>query len=286
LKVQRAAQRALQAEAQAHRARRKRLMLAMSPVVVVIVVIGILVGVKLSSTAAANKTKAASASITKQVTSVPLSVLNTVGAGTASGPTHKLTGDKLTKDNLPRLLYVGAEWCPYCAAERWPLAVAVSRFGTLTGLGETASSPTDTDPNTATLSFHGSKYTSKTLAFSPIELEDDQHQPLDKLDSADGTLFQSIGGSAYPFIDVGGVYQFGVQYSPDLLAGKTHDEIAQAVHDPTTDIATAAAGAANVLTAAICTLTDNKPATVCTSSGVKAAAALLASATAATTTAG
>jgi hypothetical protein len=282
--VERAAKRALEADAQAHRARRKRLMLAMTPVVVVIVVIAILVGVKLAGTAAANKTTAASASITQQVTGIKQSVLDTVGAGSAAGPSKKLTGDKLTKDGLPRILYVGAEWCPYCAAERWALAIAVSRFGTLTKLGETASSPSDVYPNTATLSFHGSTYTSKVISFSGIELEDQDHQALDALDSADQKLFSTIGGSSYPFIDVGGVYQFGVQFSPDVLSGLTHDEIGKALQDPTSTVAKAADGAANVLSAAFCTLTDNKPATVCTSSGVKAAAAVLAATPAAATT--
>jgi len=286
LKIERAAKRALQVQAQAHRARRRRLMLAMTPVVVVVVAIAILVGVKLAGTAQANKTTAASASITRQVTGVPLSALNTVGAGSASGPAATLTGDKLTANGLPRILYVGAEWCPYCATERWPLAVAISRFGTLTNLGETASSPSDVYPNTATLSFHGSTYTSKVISFSGIEMENDQRQTLDTLDSADQKLFTTVGGGSYPFIDIGGVYRFGVQYSPGVLAGKTHDEIAQALRDPTSTIAKAADGSANVLTAAICTLTDNKPAAVCTSSGVTAAAALLASAPTATTTAG
>ncbi len=29
----------------------------------------------------------------------------------------------------PEVLFVGAEFCPFCAAERWPLIVALSRFG-------------------------------------------------------------------------------------------------------------------------------------------------------------
>jgi len=33
------------------------------------------------------------------------------------------------------VVYIGAEYCPYCAVERWPLIVALNRFGTLTNLG-------------------------------------------------------------------------------------------------------------------------------------------------------
>ena len=286
LKTEKAAKRALAAEAHARSVRRKRLTLAITPVVVVILVIGIFVGVKLSGSGASNKTGAASTGVTGQVTGVPLSVFNSVGAGSAGGPTAKLPGPPLTSNGLPRILYVGAEWCPYCATERWPLAVALSRFGTLTNLGETASSPTDVYPNTATVSFHGSHYQSTVLSFSGVELENGQHQPLDSLDSADNKLFTTIGQDSYPFIDVGGAYQFGVQFPPSILAGKTQAQIAQALHDPSSEIAKAADGAANVLTAAICTLTKNSPSTVCNSPGVTAAAPVLALAKAQPSTSG
>jgi hypothetical protein len=59
------------------------------------------------------------------------------------------------------VLYAGAEYCPFCAAERWALATALSRFGTFTNLGTTASAGgQEYAPNTATLSFHGATYTS------------------------------------------------------------------------------------------------------------------------------
>ena len=61
----------------------------------------------------------------------------------------------------PRVLYVGAEYCPYCAAQRWAVAAALSRFGTFADLSETASATDDIHPDTATLSFHGSSYTSE-----------------------------------------------------------------------------------------------------------------------------
>ncbi len=37
-------------------------------------------------------------------------------------------------DGKPEVLFVGAEFCPFCAAERWPLIVALSRFGRFTAL--------------------------------------------------------------------------------------------------------------------------------------------------------
>ena len=55
----------------------------------------------------------------------------------------------------PAMLYYGAEYCPFCAAERWAMTAALSRFGTWSGLKITASSHTDSTPATNTFSYHG-----------------------------------------------------------------------------------------------------------------------------------
>lgn len=281
MQKQQAAKRAMAAASGARAARRKRLLQVLVPVVTVIVVVGILIGVKVSTdnNAKPNTASAAGQAVTNAVTHVPASVYNTVGASAkdVAGPAKQLTGPPLTENGKPKVLYVGAEWCPYCAAERWPLAAAVSRFGTLTDLGETASSPTDTDPNTPTLTFHGAKYSSDHIALAAKDIEDGDHQPLDKLTTPENKLFSTIGGNGFPFIDIGGKYQFGVQFNPGLLKGKTHAEIADAMSDPTSAIGKAIIESANVLTAAICEVTGGQPANVCTSKGVLAGKKMLGS---------
>jgi hypothetical protein len=82
----------------------------------------------------------------------------------------------LTANGKPLVVYVGAEYCPYCAAERWAAVIALSRFGTFSGLGQTHSSSTDVYPNTATLSFHGASYTSQYLQFQGVETQSNQPQ--------------------------------------------------------------------------------------------------------------
>src|SRR5438552_15983758 len=52
------------------------------------------------------------------MTSVNDSVLNSIGAGT-SEKLATLEEPPLTADGKPLVLYVGAEYCPYCASERW-----------------------------------------------------------------------------------------------------------------------------------------------------------------------
>src|SRR5207245_8284001 len=86
-------------------------------------------------------------------------------------------------DGQPEVLYGGAEWCPCCAAERWAMVVALSHFGSFSGLHFTTSASNDVFPDTHTLSFNGSTYTSAYLRFVPVELEDRNHGPLQTLDS-------------------------------------------------------------------------------------------------------
>ncbi|HEY2006098.1 MAG TPA: DUF929 family protein, partial [Solirubrobacteraceae bacterium] len=66
-----------------------------------------------------------------------MSTLNQVGAGKLSAPSvfgvFKLRRH-LERDGKPELLTMNLAWCPHCAANSWGLAVALSRFGTLTGL--------------------------------------------------------------------------------------------------------------------------------------------------------
>jgi hypothetical protein len=68
-----------------------------------------------------------------------------------------------------------------------------------------------------------------------------------------------------PFYDLGGKYVIiGASYSPQILDGKSWSQIAAALDDPSGPVAQAVDGTANYLTAAICTLTGNQPASACT----------------------
>ena len=71
------------------------------------------------------------------VTNVPASALDAVGAGQGITPPVALPPSvpPVVSDGAPEVLYIGAEYCPFCAVERWPLVVALSRFGTFAGLG-------------------------------------------------------------------------------------------------------------------------------------------------------
>ena len=116
-------------------------------------------------------TGAALTSVTKDLTSVPASTLDQVGAGGSSlaSAILPISGAALTSDGKPQIFYDGAEYCPFCAAARWGMVVALSRFGTFSGLKTIHSSTTDNPANIPTWSFHGATYTSKYITFTPVE---------------------------------------------------------------------------------------------------------------------
>ena len=63
----------------------------------------------------------------------------------------------------------------------------------------------------------------------------------------------------------GGKYlSVGATYDPTVLNGKSWDQIASALSDPNSAIAKAIGGSANHITAAICKMTGNQPASACT----------------------
>ncbi|HEY7295947.1 MAG TPA: DUF929 family protein, partial [Dehalococcoidia bacterium] len=84
--------------------------------------------------------------VVSALTAIPQSVYDAVGAGSASNPPSAITAPALTQDGKPQILYVGAEYCPYCAAERWAMIAALSRFGTFSNLQTARSSASDIYP--------------------------------------------------------------------------------------------------------------------------------------------
>lgn len=283
----------MQAEA-ASRERRRRLAVAGSAVGVVVVVVVVLVVVKLVGGGGSPATNGPvsqkdSNAVVKVVTSVPAATFDAVGAGTAA-PGFKVDAGAphISANGKPKVLFVGAEFCPFCAATRWGLVAALARFGTFSGVGLTASNGTDYAPNTPTLDFYKSSYTSQYIDFTPYETQTVDHQPLQTLSTEDNVTFTKYDAppftstdqaGAIPFIDFGGVYfNYGAPFDPRGLDGQTHLDIAHAMGVASSPYSKAIVGSANFYSAAICAMTNQQPASVCASAGVKAAAAKLPSA--------
>jgi hypothetical protein len=268
---QQAAQAAQRAQA------RRRLAIAGSSVLAVLALVAVLIGVKLTqkqSSAGPEASAATAAAVSRQVTGVPASTFRAVGRGTAAKVTPVSGPPLLTSGGKPEVLYMGGEFCPYCAAERWALAAAVSRFGHLSGLRFIHSSPDDYAPSTPTLSFTGARYTSKYLAFVPVEWLGERAAPtpfghvyLQHPTAQQKALWSRLAHGAIPFVDIGNKFVVsGSQYLPTALAGMSWAQVAAAMHDPSSPVARDIDGAANQLTAAICTLTHGQPGGVCSAS--------------------
>lgn len=224
-------------------------------------------------------TGTAAASVIDTVTNLPPDVTDAVGAGNVKSIPRALDADpKLGKDGKPVVLYVGAEYCPFCAAQRWAIVNALSRFGTFSKLKLSHSSAIDTYPNTPTFSFYGSSYDSKYVDFQPVETATNQpsntgngYEPLESLTSDQTAIFQQYSNQgSIPFLYLGKYVISGATFQPDVLQGMTAAEIAKAMEDPKSEVAKGAVGSANLLTALICKSTDGKPGDVCNAPGVKA----------------
>ncbi|HXQ75762.1 MAG TPA: DUF929 family protein [Acidimicrobiales bacterium] len=226
---------------------------------------------------------AAPASLVNEVTGVPASVANTVGLPSqdlVSPPTYKAGQPPLTIAGKPAAVFIGGEFCPYCAAERWAIIMAFSKFGTFSGLQETTSSPWDTDPSTPTFSFLHTAYTSPYLTLATSEHESNDTtglgtrttlQPLTPLESSLWAKYDNPEG--FPFLDIGNKsFVLAPSYVPTVLSGLDQQDVASKLKNPKDPVTQSIVGTSNYLTAGICAITGQKPASVCSASVVAKAA--------------
>src|SRR5205807_2939139 len=127
------------------------------------VVIGVYIFLSHLQQAGAPAPTPVSSQVLHAVTHVDPNILAAVGTDSVQSPVKLVSGSgslpPLTgPTGKPEFLYVGAEYCPYCAAERWSMVVALSRFGTFSQLYQTTSSASDVYPSTTTFSFYSLLY--------------------------------------------------------------------------------------------------------------------------------
>jgi len=251
-----------------------------------------------STPATVTQTARTSPAVLAQLSTVPTATFDQVGVtvpGVAlTAPVATPDQPPLTAGGRPEVLVVAAEYCPFCAAERWPLVVALARFGRFTVLHDASSSSQSVFPGTPTFSFAHVGYTSPYVTLTGVELFSSQVGPdgtfirIATLTPAQAALVARYGGAAAggtaPFVDIGGrLVTTTAAFSPALLAGQSQAQVAGAVASPTTAVPSTGSGAttpptgaavvaaANQLSAGICTATGQRPAAVCLSKGVRAA---------------
>src|SRR6202044_3344172 len=106
-------------------------------------------------------------SLVTTITHVPSAVAAAVGITSPNNPTTppSATGNASLwqasspgDGDPPVVFFYGAEFAPYAAAERWPVIVALSRFGTFGSLGLMQSSSSIAFSDTPTFTFWQVKY--------------------------------------------------------------------------------------------------------------------------------
>jgi hypothetical protein len=280
--------------------RRSRIVLAAACVCALLAAGGTVAGLRLGSRGPADP---ALAGLITEVTTVPMSALRSASGGQGSyagslgseslsgnsasssimvfaglsAPTV-VYGSPLSSGGKPEVLYVGTEFCPYCVAESWSLIVALSRFGQFSGL-RTSRSPSFEDIHPIDgWTFSGSSYTSRYLAFAPVETysnvlvkpTDDpasakSYRPLQRLTPAEQAVMSQYDKARQtPFIDFGGTaIELGSGIEPTVLAGLTWSQIAADLRRPASTAGAALLFEASTLTSELCQLTDDRPAAAC-----------------------
>ncbi len=266
-------------------------------VALVVVVVVVLVVVKVTGTSTPSKAPRPGpvpASVVNDVTKVPTSVYNAIGVKstvTVTAP-KALSGQKaLVVDGKPGVFYMGAEYCPYCAAERWAMVTSFSRFGSVTGLKTMESSSSDVYPSTQTFTFADAHFKSAYASITTREILSNQENSagtgyeslqkltkaqtalVDKFDTGKYTGSSTTNSHSFPFVDIGNKFLVsGASYVPSVLQGLSRTQIAAGLTTTKSAVTRAIISTSNYLSASICSIDGQQPASVCTSSGVAAAA--------------
>ncbi len=230
--------------------------------------------------------------VVQAVTKIPTSVYDTVGVTSpvaAVTPPTLLSGARpLEAHGKPEIVFVGNEFCPYCAAERWALVAALSRFGSFTGLAESQSGFNEAFPGTPTFSFAGATYSSRYISATLVEHYGSQknaqgtgYAVLERLSSSEKALLARYdgsggGGSILPFLDIANhAVLAGGAFSPAILQQLSSAQIASALTDPKDPSTQAIVSAANEIAAVICSSDGQRPSSVCTGNAVVTASSAL-----------
>ncbi len=235
----------------------------------------------------------APASVLSTLGQVPAATWAAVGATSPDSPVIPPEATRKTAlwwstgqdgDSRPVVFFYGAEFAPYAAAERWPLVVALSRFGSFGQLGLMESSPTAAFSDTATFTFWHVSYKSDWVDLQAVERYSalipagDSYTALQSLTPREAAAVGAYDPSAstFPLLDIANHYVLvGSSFSPSVLDGLTQSQVASDLAFPTSPVVQAVLASANEITAAICSTTGQRPGPVCGSRGVMAADAKL-----------
>jgi Domain of unknown function (DUF929). len=125
------------------------------------------------------------------------------------------------------ILFIGAEACPFCAAESWSIVSALSQYGTWNGLSPIISNATDSIPKVPGYTFANATLESSQVSFVEVELTTTSwDQKLQSLNSSESQLYKEYDPNGLiPFLLIGGMYlHIGSAVSPYLISNMDWDQ--------------------------------------------------------------
>jgi len=169
------------------------------------------------------------------------------------------------------VFFMGAGFCPFCAAERWAIVRALENFGRWEGLVETASADHDEKYlNIPTVSFARARYESDHVEFIGLETADRNFEPLQEPGEKDYEILDTFNpDQIIPFLLVDGQFmQIGAGYSPQILEGMDHAKVRAELANPASAVGKAMKAEIDNITAFVCRSIGGR-ATACNSEDIK-----------------
>jgi hypothetical protein len=150
--------------------------------------------------------------------------------------------------------YLGAGFCPWCAAERWSIIEALKHFGTW-GTLKPDKSADKNEPflNLPTYNFSGVKFESDVVEFVGKEFQDRNFQDVDHFTDSDNAIIDNYNlQGVIPFTFIGGKFvRIGSGPKPEQFVGLTHDDVKKQLENKDTSLAKAIEEEANYIAALI-----------------------------------
>jgi hypothetical protein len=183
----------------------------------------------------------------------------------------------LTSVGKPEVFWACSDGQGRCAVEAWPLAMALSKFGTFTGLrGEFSNRVYPPYVDTPGPDFYGSTFFSPWLSFVAVVANGDVYSTGTSLEAPtpaeialrtewDQPPFAGSAGEA-PFLDVAGRWVLGPHLQYYVYDGPDPHGMDGMAFGPavvTVTTAKASLAAAGYLVEDFCALTGNQPASAC-----------------------
>jgi len=167
---------------------------------------------------------------------------------------------EVSKDAMRRggklfVFFMGAEYCPYCAAERWAIVRSLQKFGQWDGLKQTISAARD-EPflNLPTYDFTKATYTSPHIEFVAREIKDREFNPLQKLLKTEEKLLRKFNPKKeIPFLLIAGRFtQIGSGFTPKIFIGHTFRQTETELKKVESEIRKTIDDEANIISALLC----------------------------------